>query len=172
MPAGMHESSIDRQLGSASETGHPPGHGSLEQRGGHEAADLISAFARMAAATTWRSSLSGKRIPASSSSHPVTSASSKASPISANRFCTSMPGWISSMAAWASPKIRSDQRGRYKPFSAMRSRVSASAIGTNAQASRTAAYLVTSGIVLPGAALAGFLQGGGIVFGAAAVDAS
>jgi hypothetical protein len=58
------------------------------------------------------------------------------------------------------------------PFSAMRSRVSASAIGASTQASRTTAYLGTSGIVLPGATLAGFLQGGGIVFGAAAVDAS
>jgi hypothetical protein len=76
------------------------------------------------------------------------------------------------MAAWASPKMRSDQRGRYRPFSAMRSRVSASAIGTSTQASRTTAYLGTSGIVLPGAALAGFLQGGGVIFGAAAVDAS
>jgi hypothetical protein len=54
----------------------------------------------------------------------------------------------------------------------MRSRVSASAIGASTQASRTTAYLGTSGIVLPGATLAGFLQGGGIVFGAAAVDAS
>jgi hypothetical protein len=54
----------------------------------------------------------------------------------------------------------------------MRSRVSASAIGTRTQLSRTTAYLGTSGIVLPGAALAGSLQGGGVVFGAAAVDAS
>ena len=54
----------------------------------------------------------------------------------------------------------------------MRSRVSASAIGTSTQASSTTAYLGTSGIVLPGAALPGFLQRGSVVLGAAAIDAS
>src|SRR5260221_6256598 len=126
---------------------------------------------RIAAATTCRSSLAGRGSPASSSSHPVTSASSKVSRMSVKRFCTSMPGWISSIASRASARIRSDHIGRYRRFSAARSRVSASAIGTSAHASSNAAYRGTSGSALTGVALAGFLQGRCVVLGAASVDA-
>ena len=79
-------------------------------------------------------------------------------------------GKLGDFRRWIQARFRSDQSGRYRPFSAARSRVSASAIGTSTQASRTTAYLVMSGIVLPGSSLAGFLQGGGVVFRAAAVE--
>jgi hypothetical protein len=67
-----------------------------------------------------------------------TSASSKASRICAKRLAASMPGWISSVAAWASARMRPDHSGGYRPFSATRSSVSASAMGTSTQASSTA----------------------------------
>ena len=55
-------------------------------------------------------------------SQPVTSASSKASRICADLLPASTPGWISSVAACASARIRSDHSGRYKRFSATRRR--------------------------------------------------
>ena len=49
-------------------------------------------------------------------SQRVTMASSKASRMLANRLAASMPGWISSMAACASARIRPDHSGRVQPL--------------------------------------------------------
>src|ERR1700722_13391072 len=68
--------------------------------------------------------------------------------------------------------MRSVHSGWYRPFSATRSKVSASAMGTRTHASRTAVYRGISGGVLPaGGVPAGGLQGSGVVLGGAAVDA-
>jgi hypothetical protein len=58
----------------------------------------------------------GRMIPGSSSSHPLTRASSNAAFMPAKRLFTSMPGWISSMASRASVRMRWDHSGRYRPL--------------------------------------------------------
>ena len=105
---------------------------------------IASAPATSAHATTCLSLSSGRTIEPSRLSQPETDASSNASVMQPKRcsICIAdSSGWSCVTALLASPRILSDQTGRYISRSARRSNVSAAVTGTRTHASKTTVKL-------------------------------